>query len=283
MRTPRIPAGLLLLLLQCFGVNVARAQDPSALLIYCPDPDGIQPGRLQIVGLLHVPNEDVITNFILQWTCGADPSDPENCGFIEENAELLPLGPDTLLTNEDKELSATNFSSETGGSDVIDLGPIVGPGVSFEELENSLTTRTYVGALGSGGPRTLRLVDRGDLSDDGVVNVEDVDVACDSGITIDAILPKAKLLGADATGDGDVDFADFVILANNFDNQNTTFSSGDFDCNNETQFADFVILANLFGQSSTAAVAVPEPSSFAFLAMGALLIGLAHRVAGDLS
>ena len=274
--TTRILAALLLWLL--LRSNFACAQLTSAVLVFAPDPTGIQPTRLVIAGSPHRPNEDVITNFVLKWTCEANPADPNNCGFIEENAELLPLGPGTLVTHEDEEVSATNFSSETGGKELVELGPIVSPGVTFEQLDTFLTTRTYVAALGSGPSKSLQIVNNWDLSGDGIVDIQDVDMACDTGFDIQGVLATANLLGADADGDGEVQFSDFVILAEHFGNQDTMFSTGDFDCDNETQFSDFVMLNDVFGQRSVpAAAVVPEPSAPALFVVGILLLGLARR------
>ena len=67
----------------------------------------------------------------------------------------------------------------------------------------------------------------------------------------------------DSDLDGDVDFVDFLSLANNFGESPSSWSQGDYDGNNETNFLDFLALANNFGNSPVAAAAasVPEPSS----------------------
>ena len=72
----------------------------------------------------------------------------------------------------------------------------------------------------------------------------------------------AKTSPGDSDLDGDVDFVDFLGLANNFGQSPSSWSQGDFDGNNEANFLDFLALANNFGNESVADVAaVPEPSS----------------------
>jgi hypothetical protein len=117
-------------------------------------------------------------------------------------------------------------------------------------------------------------VDPLDCNGNGVVDINDAN--CATGETIDDTLAAAGLLKGDADGDGQVQFSDFVILSNNFGNAGA-YTDGDFDKDGTVQFADFVILSNNFGQSGGAAAAVPEPASWALLAIGAALFGLARR------
>jgi len=76
----------------------------------------------------------------------------------------------------------------------------------------------------------------------------------------------------DANGDGKVDFADLLILAQNYGKMpNETFSDGDFNNDGAVGFDDLLILAQNygFGTTGTAASPVPEPSSLCVLALGA--------------
>jgi hypothetical protein len=85
------------------------------------------------------------------------------------------------------------------------------------------------------------------------------------------------LLG-DADGDREVQFPDFVILADNF-NSPGEYTDGDFDKNGTVQFPDFVILAANFGQSSSAgAQAVPEPSGIVLLLVGLMCAVRLRRI-----
>jgi hypothetical protein len=88
------------------------------------------------------------------------------------------------------------------------------------------------------------------------------------------------LLG-DANDDGLVNFADFVLLSNNFSLSNKGWNGADFNGDGITNFSDFVILSNHFGfaiganEVSSAASAlsgVPEPASLALLGAGLLVV-----------
>jgi hypothetical protein len=66
--------------------------------------------------------------------------------------------------------------------------------------------------------------------------------------------------GGDANFDGLVNFADFVILANNFGSTDALWSMGDFDGNRRVEFVDFVILSDHF--DSLANVIDEKPASW---------------------
>jgi hypothetical protein len=89
--------------------------------------------------------------------------------------------------------------------------------------------------------------------------IADSDVWNFSTVTDGIVLP------GDLDGDGEVQFSDFVILANAFGTTVDPPGSGaDIDGDGEVQFSDFVILANNFGQSIDEAAllrAAPQPSS----------------------
>lgn len=125
-----------------------------------------------------------------------------------------------------------------------------------------------------------------DCNGDGIVDLADANCACTSDqFELQDVLNELGLLLGDADGDGEIQFPDFVVLANNFGNSGT-YTDGDFDCDGEVQFGDFVILANGFGQSSEGAqmggqvaaaashqtAAVPEPATFCCLMIGGLLL-----------
>ncbi|MDB5327566.1 MAG: putative outer rane autotransporter [Phycisphaerales bacterium] len=96
------------------------------------------------------------------------------------------------------------------------------------------------------------------------------------GITV-----RYTLLG-DANLDGAVNFNDFLVLQNSF-NQPGVFTQGDFNYDGTVNFNDFLVLQNNFGQSVTGAPvtvtrqevaaltafasAVPEPTSLAVLGL----------------
>lgn len=77
----------------------------------------------------------------------------------------------------------------------------------------------------------------------------------------------------DLTINGSIDFADFVVLADNFGLRGG-WENGDLDCNGFVQFGDFAILAENFGRSATRPV--PEPGMYA-LTLALAVLWLRHR------
>jgi hypothetical protein len=100
---------------------------------------------------------------------------------------------------------------------------------------------------------------RFDLTGDGSVTRSDFD------LLVTAVF---RTQPGDADLDGDVNFADFVALANHF-GQAGGWGDGDFDADGVVQFNDFTLLANHFGQPE--AIPVPEPNGLAMVGM--LLLG----------
>ena len=93
----------------------------------------------------------------------------------------------------------------------------------------------------------------------------------DLWLTLDQSTP------GDSNLDGDVDFVDFLSLANNFSESPSSWSQGDYDGNNETNFLDFLALANNFGNAPVAdAAGVPEPSGSLLIAL--LLVPIFQRM-----
>lgn len=77
-----------------------------------------------------------------------------------------------------------------------------------------------------------------DLNSDGLVNRDDADVLIGDFI---------GTIAGDADLDGQVQFSDFILLAENF-NAETNWSGGDFDGSGVADFSDFLILARNFGR-----------------------------------
>ena len=117
---------------------------------------------------------------------------------------------------------------------------------------------------------------------DGEVNLEDTDfyfmwVDFESPLTLeDGLTCNPDTLG-DIDGSGDVAFADFLILSQNFGQAATDHTTGDIDCSGDVAFADFLVLSQNFGQTVGGAESVPEPSALALLGLSGLFVGLMRR------
>ena len=94
----------------------------------------------------------------------------------------------------------------------------------------------------------------------------------------------ANTFFGDADMDGDVDFADFLTLSENFgspDHRSRGWSQGDFDGDREVGFPDFLALSANFGgvaAANASAASVPEPAGLSIALFGILgLIGFRRR------
>jgi hypothetical protein len=121
------------------------------------------------------------------------------------------------------------------------------------------------------------LKDAFDCNSDGMIDV--LDANCAPAVSLDGTLAAAGLIKGDADGDGQVQFSDFAILADNF-NMRGPYTDGDFNKDGEIQFPDFLILAKNFGQSSAEPTAVvPEPSGL-LLSIFGLVATFLSRIRG---
>jgi hypothetical protein len=102
-----------------------------------------------------------------------------------------------------------------------------------------------------------------DLNSDGFVDASDRD----------RWLRVSQTFYGDVDLNGSVEFADFLVLSENFGLEGGGWATADFDLDNVVAFADFLLLSEYFGKQRSAPVLtfVPEPSGFA-LAVCALLL-----------
>lgn len=77
---------------------------------------------------------------------------------------------------------------------------------------------------------------------------------------LELFLELSNRLNGDTDFNGNVEFADFLVLSGSFA-KDATWTRGDFDANGNVGFADFLILSSNFGKSSGVAAAVPEPTT----------------------
>jgi len=147
---------------------------------------------------------------------------------------------------------------------------------------------TYVGPQGDGfvieGEPTRKITSiafipvqdalLGDCNLDGVVDAADLE--CVATIPErDIVLGALNTLPGDLNGNGDVAFADFLVLSSNFGTALSKYTEGNIDLQNDgVAFGDFLILSANFGKVPAAggatAAAVPEPSTAMLLVVGLL-------------
>jgi autotransporter-associated beta strand protein len=154
------------------------------------------------------------------------------------------------------------------GTDLL-LGYLPAPRLVADFDQDGLITTSDIdllcGEVAGGGSQGIF-----DLTGDGQVNADDVA----------EFLRLVPALPGDADLSGEVQFPDFVVLANHFA-QPGTYSQGDFDCDGLVQFPDFVILANHFGQTTAGETAsVPEPRGTVLAWIGLLLLRLGYGRVG---
>ena len=81
----------------------------------------------------------------------------------------------------------------------------------------------------------------------------------------------------DLDGNGTVEFADFLVLSDNFGQSVDDHTKGDIDCSGTVDFADFLVLSDKFGQNVGGAQSVPEPTGLALMGLSTLFLGTRRR------
>ena len=179
----------------------------------------------------------------------------ESARFFQEHPDedfgwvLLPTGTDgnNLLASE------THVIPD---GVVAFVNTFVGPLRQIDPLEQIAPVLSFV--LGSGH----------DCSGDGVLDA--ADLACVSSIAgRDAVLAALNTLPGDLDGNGDVAFADFLVLSSHFGEDLLAYNLGNIDLADGIGFADFLVLSANFGKTPTAAAAsVPEPNAGLLFVLG---------------
>ena len=218
------------------------------------------PGGEGEVGSLQFPgNADLLNNSVLKIDLGdnSDPSNLQHDSISIEGQQLTLDGRLELFTTDDYVQPAPGSSDEFTLVRVEDrmIGAFEEYSFNGTELEREfpLVTdrRSFRDHVGDGQFITVSYFDPQAVS----------------------VRNEQALLG-DANGDGEVQFDDFIAVAENF-NMEADWSGGDFDGDGLVSFLDFLALAENFGAvaggAAEALVAIPEPSA----AMLTLLGGIA--------
>ena len=91
------------------------------------------------------------------------------------------------------------------------------------------------------------------------------------------IVPASDLAG-DIDANGEVDFADFLVVSANFGTEvNPPGTNGDLNGDGTVDFPDFLILSGNFGQSAATAASVPEPTGLLLSLFGVGILGRARQ------
>ena len=122
--------------------------------------------------------------------------------------------------------------------------------VSYGRFPDGSSTLAILSAATPGAANTNDIIEpTGDCNEDGSLTAADLDCIADVAER-DAVLAALGSLPGDFDGDGEVAFADFLILSANFGNGRATYAEGNTDLEGGVTLDDFLILAKNFGQSS---------------------------------
>ena len=190
--------------------------------------------------------------------------------------------PSAILDLGDGSMLITNL-----GNDNPQTGPLRPGSIARFDIGSGQFIDTFIAAGGDGSlsqPTALLLMPTDitlDCNMDGFVNAEDLSCTCAGGIDQrNTLLDELNLIAGDFDADGEVAFADFLVLSAAF-GTDAAYTSGDVDCNGTVEFADFLIFSSNFGKvASEAAHTVPEPQS-ATLFIAGLLVLMLFRAQSD--
>ena len=88
----------------------------------------------------------------------------------------------------------------------------------------------------------------------------------------DSVLAALGTLPGDLDGDGEVAFADFLVLSANFGKELPSYVDGNINLQGGIAFEDFLLLANNFGEASRDVANAPDPTGGFAIWLGALSV-----------
>ena len=185
-------------------------------------------------------------------------SEGDNGLAVSDSSVLIVEGldfPSAIQPLGDGSMLVTNLGNNNEAT-----GPLRPGSVSRFDVATGEFMETYLPAGGEGmvsQPSALLLVETGDALP-----------GCN--------FEEQGFLGGDFDGDGEVVFADFLVLSENFGQEVDDYTDGDIDCDGVVDFPDFLILAANFGATEEVA-SVPEPTSGWLLLVGIISLRLSTR------
>ena len=203
------------------------------------------------------------------------------------------VNPATGLNYTQAEIDALKFNKFDVNNDGIvnrDDAKIVDKfvGTSYKNLDDQLAATipmTFAKhAADGGGTRTVDVAynlveaELNDSPDGGITHVLSAGTSDFKLIRTDL---GSALLDGDATIDGTVNFADLLVLSQNYNQSVDRWSKGDFNFDGTVNFGDLLSLSQNYNQSapSAGASAVPEPSVLGLAAVASLGLLRRHRSA----
>lgn len=194
-------------------------------------PNSIVSGDFNSDGVVDLATANTRTNTIslLLGTGGGEFSESQQTAF-QVNGPMGEGEPFALLVNDFNHDGVDDLAADIGVAVMLLFGDTVA-----DQIFNHQQT-VQSGAL----------VSAGDFNGDNVVDLAGMWWQSGFWVVYGSSLPNAPLAG-DADGDGQVGFADFLVLSKNFGKVDAAFADGDFDGDGVVTFEDFLILSQKFG------------------------------------
>ena len=148
------------------------------------------------------------------------------------------------------------IENRSGGSDTIVLTfsePVVAADGVLDANEFAVANGQFVSAVMSGVTMTVNLAN---ITNASTLSLSLLHLTDAAGNALDPTTISVRNLAGDASGDGAVDFNDFLALQNAF-GQTGVGLAADFNADGVVDFNDFLLLQNGFGQTVAAATVTP--------------------------